>query len=76
MQPITFEDAREEMIWEGIEQGLRAATRIAKEYKRQEVIKKHQHWECHWRTRLSNWLRLFANKIELPEPPLPQDKFQ
>ena len=71
MQPVTFEDAREAMIWEGIERGLREATKIAWECECQAMLKAHRHWQYHWRTRLSSWLHSLASKVELPEPPLP-----
>jgi len=68
----SFEDAREAAYWEPVVKGLQAAVRLAKIQKCQEMVKAHNHWQRHWRTRLSRWLRSLASNIELSEPPLPQ----
>jgi len=72
MYPVDFEDARDMAYWEPIMQGLKAAVRFDKIQKRQKMLKAHNRWQRHWRTRLSGWLHSLASKIELPEPPLPQ----
>jgi len=71
MYPVDFEDARDMAYWEPAMQGLQIAVRLAKMQERQEMVKTHNRWQNHWRTRLSGWLHSLASNIELPEPPLP-----
>ena len=72
MYPVDFEDARDMAYLEPVMQGLQTAVRLAKIQKRQEMEKAHNHWQNHWRTKLSNWLHSLATNVELPEPPLPR----
>ena len=71
-RPVDFEGAREMAYWEPVMRGLRAAVRLSKAQKHQEMVRAHNRWQRHWRTRLSSWLHSLASNIELPEPPLPE----
>jgi len=71
MYPIDFEDAREAYALEGVLSGLEAHIRNVKRLEEERLIEQHGKWERSWRTRLSHWLRGLADRIVLPEPPLP-----
>ena len=68
MRPIDFEDARDMMREESLVNELHVIMAAARMRERQRAIEAHNRWQYHWRTRLSNWLRSLASKVELPEP--------
>lgn len=63
-----LDDAKENLYWEQVVQGMVIAVKILKAQERLERVAVYKRWEKHWRTRLAKMLCQIASRLALPEP--------